>query len=251
MQRYFLTIFPEQDTFILDQDIRHHLMTVLRGKVGTKAEFVLPDNKTVILAKVVEVSTETTMKICETYTVSVELPVETTLILGLAKGGKPDLVIQKATELGVHHIILVETAWSVVHWGEKAAKKIERLNKIAQGAAEQSHRLYVPDIVYAESLEKLEFLPAEAIKLVAWEESAKHGEKAALVQAFSQLKRGDHIITLVGPEGGLKESELLYLKETLGFLPAGLGPRILRAETAPLYVLSALGYVTELAYPLE
>src|SRR5699024_12631971 len=48
---------------------------------------------------------------------------------------KPELVVQKATELGVHHIIIVETAWSVVHWGQKAAKKITRLNKIATSAA--------------------------------------------------------------------------------------------------------------------
>ncbi|MBC6499409.1 RsmE family RNA methyltransferase [Weissella confusa] len=65
---------------------------------------------------------------------------------------QPELVVQKATELGVHHVIIVETDWSVVHWGMKADKKLARLQKIAQGAAEQSHRLRVPDVTYVEKL---------------------------------------------------------------------------------------------------
>jgi len=247
MQRYFLTETPESNAFDLDEATAHHLMTVLRGKVGTTAEFVLPDHQNMVVAKVTAVTESTTrMEIIDKIAVEVELPVDTTVILGLAKGDKPELVVQKATELGVHQIIFVETAWSVVHWGMKADKKLTRLQKIAQGAAEQSHRLQVPVVSYVPSLTDLT-LPDTTIKIVAWEESAKQGEVTQLVQQFEQLKTGDAITFLFGPEGGLKESELLYLVDELNFVAAGLGPRILRAETAPLYALSALSYALELA----
>ncbi|APS27157.1 16S rRNA (uracil(1498)-N(3))-methyltransferase [Weissella cibaria] len=246
MQRYFLTETPETDEFDLPADIAHHLMTVLRGKVGTMAEFVYPDRETMVVAKVSEIGDDVTrMTVVERVEANVELPVQATLILGLAKGDKPELVVQKATELGVHHIIFVETDWSVVHWGMKADKKIARLAKIAQGAAEQSHRLTVPDVQYLPNLQALT-LPEAMIKIVAWEESAKQGEAAMLAQQFAQLRSGDEVAFLVGPEGGLKEAELELLTEKFGFVAAGLGPRILRAETAPLYALSALSFALEL-----
>ena len=148
----FLTEAPTGQEFVLPEDVQHHLMTVLRGKEGTQAEFVYPDQQTMVVAEVIRVDDETTtMRVVEEVTTDVELPVETTIILGLAKGDKPELVVQKATELGVHHVIIVETDWSVVHWGMKADKKLARLQKIAQGAAEQSHRLRVPDVTYVEN----------------------------------------------------------------------------------------------------
>ena len=78
---------------------------------------------------------------------------------------------------------------------------------------------------------------AEA-KLVAYEESAKQGEHGALISALS-------LCVVFGPEGGLAPEELSVLTGQ-GFIAAGLGPRILRAETAPLYLLSAVSVLTEL-----
>jgi 16S rRNA (uracil1498-N3)-methyltransferase len=245
MQRYFLEETPVGGEFLLPESVAHHLMTVLRGGVGTKAEFVYPDHETVVVGEVLAVEAENVrLRVIETRTSQVELPVQVTLILGLTKGDKPETVVQKGTELGATNFIFVETAWSVVHWGSKAARKIERLQKIAQGAAEQSHRLQVPNVLYVNGLSDLA-LATDAVKIVAWEESAKQGEQSALVTAFSGLKRGDEIAFLFGPEGGLQAQELDLLTD-FGFVPAGLGPRILRAETAPLYALSALSYALEL-----
>ncbi|GAK30627.1 16S rRNA methyltransferase RsmE [Weissella oryzae SG25] len=246
MQRYFL----EEDLainsqFDLPTDIAHHFMTVLRAKVGSKAEFVLADRKHVAIAEVVSTDADVTkMVVLELMAPEVELPVDVTMIIGLTKGDKPELVAQKTTELGVNHLIFVETAWSVTHWGSKASKKVARLLKIAEAAAEQSHRLITPTISYLSNLQALD-LPADTQKIVAWEESAKVGEAMHLARTLAELKAGEKIAFLVGPEGGLKESELAYL-ETVGFKAAGLGPRILRAETAPLYLLSALSYALEL-----
>ncbi|MDR3241372.1 MAG: 16S rRNA (uracil(1498)-N(3))-methyltransferase [Lactobacillaceae bacterium] len=245
MQRYFLIEMPNESRFELDEETKHHLMNVLRGQVGTKAEFVTPE-QTLLIAEVAEINAEQVwMKVIEEQTVAVELPVAATLVLGLAKGDKPELVVQKATELGATAFIFVETEFSVAHWGSKAERKLERLRKIARGAAEQSHRLKIPSIEYAERLNELQ-LPDESVKVVAWEESAKADERANLVTALTDAQNVREIVFLIGPEGGLSKNELQYLTEELGFMAAGFGPRILRAETAPLYAMSVLSYVTEL-----
>ena len=82
MQRYFLTEAPTGQEFVLPEDVQHHLMTVLRGKEGTQAEFVYPDQQTMVVAEVIRVDDETTtMRVVEEVTTDVELPVETTIIL--------------------------------------------------------------------------------------------------------------------------------------------------------------------------
>ncbi|WP_314319706.1 RsmE family RNA methyltransferase, partial [Paucilactobacillus nenjiangensis] len=83
------------------------------------------------------------------------------------------------------------------------------------------------------------------VKIVAWEESAKQGEQAQLVQSLEQLATGQTLLTIFGSEGGLSEAEVEIMSQ-YQVVPAGLGPRILRTETAPLYVLSAISYHFEL-----
>lgn len=244
MQRYFLTENPTQ-RFSLPEEVAHHFVTVLRANIDDEAEFVLPDQKTVVIAKLVAFEDEgALMEIINEKTVDVELPIEVTLVLGLAKGDKPELVVQKGTELGAKQFIFVETDWSVVHWGSKVDRKLARLRKIAQGAAEQSHRLVIPTVEYVAHLQDIQ-LATDTVKVVAWEESAKQGETAQFVQSVKKAVTVGKMALVFGPEGGLKETELAALTAQ-GFVPVGLGPRILRAETAPLYALSALSYATEL-----
>ena len=81
---------------------------------------------------------------------------------------------------------------------------------------------------------------------MAYEESAKAGEHGQLVQSLQSAQPGQSLICVFGPEGGIAPKEIEAL-QAAGFLLAGLGPRILRAETAPLYLLSAISYVTELS----
>ena len=81
--------------------------------------------------------------------------------------------------------------------------------------------------------------------MVAYEESAKEGEAAALLQSLTGLEAGSKLLFIFGPEGGLSPAEIESFTAK-GAVLAGLGPRILRAETAPLYALSAVSVVTEL-----
>ena len=81
--------------------------------------------------------------------------------------------------------------------------------------------------------------------MVAYEESAKEGESAALIKAVAGLEKGAKLLFIFGPEGGLSPAEIDSF-EAKGAVLAGLGPRILRAETAPLYALGAVSVILEL-----
>ena len=82
-------------------------------------------------------------------------------------------------------------------------------------------------------------------KIVCYEEEAKLGEESNFKKIVSSLKENDKVAIVIGPEGGIDESEIDYLKKE-GFIPCGLGPRILRTETASMYCLSAISYEMEL-----
>ena len=167
-----------------------------------------------------------------------ELKNHVTLYYCLSKGDKNDLVIQKATELGVKRIVLVSSKRCVVKYDNKNVdKKLERFKKIAKEASEQSHRLLIPDIEGPLDLKKLDKVIQEKNLLVAYE-----GNKDD--KAFYINKDIDSIGILIGPEGGLDLEEIKYLNN-IGFINISLGKRILRTETAAIYALSVISNILE------
>ena len=136
---------------------------------------------------------------------------------------------------------------NMVKWTkDKSQKKIERLQKIAQEAAEQSHRLHVPKVLDLMTLKESVILAKQSTKaLVAFEEVAKEGEAAVFLQTLTSLQKGDSIAFYFGPEGGFDLQEIEYLNSQ-EVHSCALGPRILRAETAPMYALAAVSYHFEL-----
>lgn len=247
MQRYFLTDLADQQTEIeLPAEITHHLVTVLRAEVGTQFELVLA-NEQVYLAHLVKIDNQlATAVIDEQLAVSVELPINVVVASGLPKGDKPELVTQKATELGAKKIIFFDSERSIAKWAPaKQSRKLERLQKIAAGAAEQAHRQAIPEVSFYNSLNALLENEVAQVKVVAWEESAKVGERSGLSQALDVVKPGATLLTIFGSEGGLSEQEVEQMTE-YEVKPVGLGPRILRTETAPLYMLAAVSYHFEL-----
>lgn len=244
MHRYFLDQNVDSH-FDLDAESNtyHHLVRVRRAKVGAKAEFVDASQRLVV-AELKEVDKDgASLDVLEELDQKVELPAKVTLIVSPVKNDRTEWFVQKATELGVDRIVLTKMERTVVDWGKQQDKKLSRLEKIALNAAEQSHRLKVPDIVFESYADAI--AEDKDFGLVAWEESAKQGEKATLVKVAEEVKAGQRLAVLFGPEGGLSEEEIAGLKEA-DFAPAGLGPRILRAETAPLYTLGALSTIWEL-----
>ena len=181
MQRYFLKQ-PIADDIVLtaEQDVFKHFGKVLRARVGSQAEFVSQDQEVVVGEVVAITPTEMTLKVVSRLTENVELPVQVTVIVSPLKNDRSDWFVQKATELGVHRIIFTTMTRTVADWRKQQLKKAMRLEKIAQAAAEQSHRLMIPTIDFLSWSEVLS-LPKQA-GIVAWEESAREGEVGTLVQ---------------------------------------------------------------------
>ena len=227
-----------EDFTIDDKAAVHHIFTVMRTSVGEKIQLVFEEGK-VGLAEVVS-SELCTVRLLEVLDVQTELPVHITVALGFPKGDKLEFISEKATELGASAIWAAPFKWSVAKWdSKKLAKKKEKLDKIVLGAAEQSRRQILPEICFFENLSELvaTFSQFDQV-LIAYEESAKAGEQARLAQNMTSLKPGQKVLLLFGPEGGIAPEEIA-LFEQAGAEIVGLGPRIMRAETAPLYALSA------------
>ncbi|MFT8320513.1 MAG: 16S rRNA (uracil(1498)-N(3))-methyltransferase [Bacillus sp. (in: firmicutes)] len=245
MQRYFAD--NVDNNFIIEEDDYHHIARVMRMKSGD--EIFCVNNKQQTACCCIEKITENQIiaKVIQWLEEDTELPVFVTIVSGLPKGDKLEWIIQKGTELGAYQFIPFIATRSVVKWDEKKAdKKLVRWNKITKEAAEQSHRKRVPEVSAPLKLKQLAELGKNYdLKLIAYEEVAKVGESSILAQNLTSLEKGQSILVVFGPEGGLTETEVAVLKEN-GFQTCGLGPRILRTETAPLYLLSAVSYHFEL-----
>ena len=167
-----------------------------------------------------------------------ELSNRITLFQGLPKGDKMELIIQKAVELGVYKIVPVSMKNCVVKLDEKkAAKKVERWQAIAESAAKQSKRTIIPlidkPVPYKLALEKAGKLD---VTLVPYEN--ERGMDATR-QIMGQIKKGQSIGIVIGPEGGFAPEEI-KLADDNDMHRISLGRRILRTETAGLATLAML-----------
>lgn len=205
-----------------------HLVKVLRLRTGApvtvfdgrghehSATLIAPDRATLLrIGPPVDAVPESALGIC--------------LIQGISRGERMDLVIQKATELGVTEIRPVTTRRSVVKLDEKRRdRKLDHWRSIAISACEQCGRATLPTLRRPGGLdEALTDLPPDTTRLML----EAHGSPRALVS------EADRLVLLVGPEGGLSEAE----KKTAlakGFQPFTLGPRVMRTETAALVALA-------------
>jgi 16S rRNA (uracil1498-N3)-methyltransferase len=166
-----------------------------------------------------------------------ESPLQITLGQALLKGERMKFVIQKATELGVNRITPLVTSRTIpLVEGERESLRIERWQRIAQEAAKQSGRTMVPQI---ETIRELaDFLTQTAgARIMLWE-----GEPTPLREVVKKIDAQAGITLLVGPEGGFAEEEVTAA-QAQGFLVAGMGQRVLRAETATLSILSIIQHL--------
>ena len=245
MQQYFIKGDPQSPLVVTDKDTAKHMFSVMRLKEGDQVTLVFDDGVK-RLARVLD-PIQQSLEIVEELADNTELPVQVSIASGFPKGDKLEFITQKATELGASAIWGFPADWSVAKWdGKKLAKKSEKLEKIAQGAAEQSKRNLIPVVrLFDKKAEFLAQLAQFDTIIVAYEEAAKEGEAAALVEAVKGLAKGDKLLFIFGPEGGLSPDEIAAFGQA-GAVSAGLGPRILRAETAPLYALTAVSVLSEL-----
>ena len=167
-----------------------------------------------------------------------EAAVKVSVYMALPKADKLEHVIQKATELGAYEIVTFPSARCVSRPDEKSLKKkLERWEKIAASAAEQSGRGRIPKVLVLGSFSEALTRAAQADKALMFYE---HEEALTLKMALSSGSYGT-VSLLTGPEGGLEEAEVTQAREA-GLQVCTLGRRILRCETAPLCALSAVMY---------
>lgn len=243
MQKYFVSNDDFLNNIITSDDV-FHIKNVMRGKIGDL--IVVSNENEEYLCKLVEIAKEyVKYEKVEKLINNNELPVYVSLYQGLPKGDKLDDIIKMSTQFGIDSVIPTIMKRSIVKVDpSKIKNKTIRLNKIAKEAAEQSNRLKVPKVMETIKLDKIDFSEYD-YKIVCYEESAKDGELSLFKNVVKSLNKDSKICVVVGPEGGIDESEVEYLKK-LGFIMVGLGPRILRTEMAILYVLGAISYEMEL-----
>ena len=244
MQRFFVT--PDQvgeDKIRIQGSDVNHMKNVLRMRPGEEV-MVSDGNNRQYRCRVEDYPEgEAVLAILEAGLVDTELPSRIYLFQGLPKQEKMELIVQKAVELGVCQVIPVQTRRCVVKLdAKKAAKKVQRWQQIAESAAKQAGRGYIPAVSEVMSFqEALAFSETLDIRLIPYElADGMEGTRKIL----DGIRPGQSVGIFIGPEGGFEKEEVSRAVEA-GALPITLGKRILRTETAGIAVLSILMYRLE------
>ncbi|HLK58162.1 MAG TPA: RsmE family RNA methyltransferase [Chthonomonadaceae bacterium] len=217
-----------------------HLTRVLRARAGDPV--ILLDNRgNAFRAVLVSLDkAETTARIVEAVVLPPEPSVFLTVAQALGKGDKFEQVIQHGTEVGAGAFIPLQAERCVVELRTgKIAERVARWQQIARSAAEQSHRLHIPEVT----------LPMD---FTAWAREAACSAPALLLDPDPEASplssvlaslpvRPQRLTLAVGPEGGWSPRERA-LAPTTNLIRASLGPRVLRTETAALVAISQILY---------
>ena len=233
MQRYFSNN-RENNYLILKESDLHHIKKVMRMKINDEIECVF--NKKLYICKITDINSNK-VEIVEELLNNNELNIEYTIAISLVKEQKFDLIIQKITELGVSKIIPLKTERSIVKLdNKKESKKIVRWQEICKEASEQSKRNIIPEITEIKTIKELN---NDNYDLKMFGSTTN---KDNLVNNYLQgNKKYARMIFVIGPEGGFspKEEEELIKKN---YIPVSLGSRILRVETAAIFIASIINY---------
>lgn len=231
MQRYFAKDKVNNKIILLDSDI-HHIKKVMRMNINDNIEVIY--DKKLYLCKIID---NYDIEIVNEINEDNELNVDVTVAIGMVKEQKFDLILQKLTELGVKEIIPITMERSIIKLDKsKIDKKVERWNSICKEASEQSKRNIIPKVSLPMTLNELVKLNYDK-KLVC---SVK--QKDNFINKYLQFKdEYVKMIIVIGPEGGVSDKEEEFLNNN-DFISVSLGSRVLRVETAAIYVASVINY---------
>lgn len=220
-----------QSRITLDSGAARHVARVLRLGLGAKLT-LFDGNGGEYPASIVELDKrQVIVELGELRKVELESPLKITLAQGISKGERMDYTIQKAVELGVSRIAPLSTERSIVNLkGERLEKKLAHWQGVIVSACEQCGRNTLPELLAQQTLDD-------------WLVNESSGEGLLLDHraegSLGSLQLGSEITLLIGPEGGLSESERQRAVDH-GYQGIRLGPRILRTETAALTALAGL-----------
>lgn len=236
MPRFFVESLAGDPIVIEGGDARHIALS-LRMKQGE--ELILCDGKgTEAVCTVASLCPESVvLDVKERRASETEPKTRVTLYQALPKADKMEYIVQKAVELGVYRIVPVLTSRCISRPDEKtAAKKRERLCKIAAEAAKQSGRGIIPEVDGVLTFKNaVKEMSTAGLPIFFFEHASLPLRK------YMEKYTGGDIAVMVGAEGGFSDEEATFAEEN-GLLSASLGPRILRCETAPVAALAAIMY---------
>jgi 16S rRNA (uracil1498-N3)-methyltransferase len=226
-----------------------HLARVLRARPG-ESLVLLNGRGNAFQATLVAVDkTETLARIDSPLDLPSEPPIYITVAQALGKGDKFEQVIQHGTEVGASAFVPVQAERSVVEVpAGKVAERLARWRQIARSAAEQSHRLLIPQVMEPTSLARLlAGLSADTAVLLLHPAAEAMPLAAVLRERSRQSSAPQRLLLAVGPEGGWSPAERACCIAT-GSRPllVSLGTRVLRTETAALVAISQIIYQTEI-----
>lgn len=232
MQRYFAKDKIDNEIILSSDDV-HHVKRVMRMNVNDKIEAVY-DN-ILYLCNIDDINE---------LKVSIDKEIEQVddkypyirLVIPSLKEQKMDLIIQKATEIGVAEFVVAPFERSIVKYDERKEKvKLERWNKIAKEASEQSMRIDIPLITIEKDMKFIKSL--DGIKCIC-----STNERSNYIKYILKNKgKCDKITLVIGPEGGISPREEEMLEE-MGCKKITLGSQIMRVETVPIFLASVIRY---------
>ena len=234
MQQYFIDqVLKEENEYLLPKNVIHHFNNVLKMRNGES--FYLVDSQHI---RYLCHYYNGYAKVFKQMNNNNELPIKVTIVQALIKNDKFDYFLMKSTELGVNQVVPLMTQRTIYKMNDKVDNKVQRWNKICFEASCQSKRNDVPIVKKPIKLNEIKQYLSD-INLVAYEDQTYDMPKLK-----TYIKNNQSITIVIGPEGGFDSKEIAYLIEN-DFKLVSLGKRILRAETAGLYVLSVIDSVVE------
>jgi len=224
----YCEFFPGKILELSNED-RKYLFNVLRCHPGDTLSIFNGKGKS-FHAKIVDLKT---IKILQEEELHTEDVFSIILCQALLKGEKMDMIIEKATELGVKKIIPFVSDRCIV----RHTRKIERWEKIAKEASEQSCRSIVPEISNVTNFSEL--IKTIDNGILFWEKAT-----LPLIQTISEVNHDKNIFLLIGPEGGFSQEEVSQV-EKMNIKTASLGKRILKAETASIVSIALVSFLLQ------
>lgn len=236
---FLVPALPEAETFVLDGPEGRHAAAVRR--LGPGSALVVTDGAGGSAACVVESlvgKDSLALRISRRWHEPAP-SVRIVLAQALVKGDRGELAVELATETGVDSVVPWQASRSIARWddGPRGAKALARWRSTVREAAKQSRRSWVPPVAEPVSLDGLVALVRSAALAVVLDAAAPSG------LTDLPLPGDGDVVLVVGPEGGISESELTSLLAA-GAQVARLGPSVLRASTAAAAAISALGVLT-------
>jgi 16S rRNA (uracil1498-N3)-methyltransferase len=246
MPRFYIRPeFWDSNNLILCKSESHHCLNVLRLKEGDKVSAFNGQGEEVHTE--IQIATKGQVQLKESQpTHSIKPKAKIALGQAIPKGKNMDLIIEKATELGISEIYPIISDRSIVRISsDELVKKQEKWQRVATEACKQSGQNWLPEVQIPKKPEELfqsDQLKYDLLLIASLQKESKHlKEILSEYQDAHQKTRPNSVLILIGPEGDFTPSEI-NVALNIGCSPMNLGPIVLRSETAALYSLSVLSY---------